>query len=101
MVEEPKTRSVRQQITPDYRAAMRAAYPDLDEAAEYEAAVNHTAYLKAINKRIYYRRWLDNARRYKAEGARNGNRRQPTPIRADDAAGDPILAALAARDRGR
>lgn len=60
-------------ITDDFREEMAIEFPDLDEGTEFERATNHIAYRKAIDKRLYYRNWLKNARKFAAE--RNGNGR--------------------------
>lgn len=72
---EPTPLATAKRITDDFRAEMRLAFPDLDEAAEFDKATNHIAYRKAIDKRRYYRNWLTNAQRYLDE-RRNGNGRR-------------------------
>lgn len=65
------------QITEAFRAEMRQEFPDLDEAAEFDRATNHVAYRKAIDKRRYYRNWLNNARKYNRERRNGQNGIQP------------------------
>jgi hypothetical protein len=73
----------RRLITEAFRAEMREAFPEIDEAAEFDKATNHIAYRKAIDKRRYYRNWLTRAREFAAErsnvnGRSNGTQR-PDP----------------------
>lgn len=74
----------KKRITGSFRVEMREAFPDLDEAAEYDRATNHVAYRKAIDKRRYYRQWLTRSQEFKTErrnqnGNGNGRRRSGAP----------------------
>lgn len=73
----------KKRITDECRQEMARTYPDLNEAEEYEGAVNHVAYRKAINGDIYYRRWMKRAEQWRKERQQGGNRgtsrRTPRP----------------------
>jgi DNA-binding PadR family transcriptional regulator len=82
-------------ITEAVREEMREAFPDLDEAAEYERATNHVAYRKAIDKRRYYRTWLERSRAFALE-RRNSNGKSQRGDGRDSGHHDPLAALRAA-----
>lgn len=72
-----KVAASRKEITDQCRQEMATKYPELNEPEEYEGAINHTGYLKAVVGDIYYRRWMKRADQWRQErrqgGGRNGN----------------------------
>lgn len=74
-----KPSSKRYEIDDEFRAEMRAVFPDIDEDAEFRKATSHPRFSEVRDKRRFYRAWLsrtdDRLRYWQQQGGRNGKPR--------------------------